>query len=144
MTSRNSLTLLASAAWVLSAATPAAAADPSGTWLTKDGDQIRIAPCGAAYCGSIAGLKQPNDPATGRPLTDKNNPDASRRSRPLVGVQVLINMAPKGADNWAGQLYLTDDGKTYNVSMQSQGAASLKVEVCAGVFCQSENWKKIN
>ena len=53
----------------------AQAADPYGSWLTEGGKAtIRIANCGGALCGTIAALKEPNDPATGRPQTDKNNP----------------------------------------------------------------------
>src|SRR5438132_492559 len=63
------------------AATGPAAADPVGNWLTKDGEAIvTIAKCGNALCGSIVALKEPNDPATGRPKTDENNPDAAKRN----------------------------------------------------------------
>ncbi len=113
------------------------AADPSGLWLTKDGDKIRIAACGAAACGTIAALKQPNDPATGRPFTDKNNPNAGLRNRPLIGVQVF-SMQPSGANKWSGKIYVADDGKQYDASVQITGPNSLKVEACAGfLLCHS-------
>src|SRR5262245_57075065 len=62
--------------------TPAAPApEPGGTWLTEGGKAtVRIGPCGAALCGSIIALKEPND-AAGKPLTDKNNPDPNARSK---------------------------------------------------------------
>jgi len=44
------------------------AADPLGTWLTEEAKAtVRIAPCGPALCGTIVSLKEPNDPATGKP-----------------------------------------------------------------------------
>src|SRR5438445_7655159 len=57
------------------------AADPMGTWHTEEGKAIvRIAACGPALCGTIISLKEAND-ETGKPKTDKNNADASLRSR---------------------------------------------------------------
>ena len=76
---------------------PAFAADPLGTWYTGDKDsQVRITNCGGAMCGNLVWLKEPNDPATGRPKTDKNNADASKQSRPLIGVPIVLGMKPGG------------------------------------------------
>src|SRR3984885_9777910 len=87
--------------------TPALAADPMGTWYTADKDsQVRITNCGGALCGTLVGLKEPNDPATGRPKTDKNNADASKQNRPLVGVPIVLGMKPGAtANQWAGSVY---------------------------------------
>src|ERR1044071_2661710 len=61
------------------------AADPTGTWSTEGGKAtVRIASCGTELCGTIVALKEPNDPATGRPKTDVNNPDPSKRNRPMI------------------------------------------------------------
>src|SRR5262249_53779307 len=74
-----------------------AAADATGTWLTEDGKaRVRIAACGAALCGTVISLKEPNDPQTGRPKTDKNNADAGLRARPMIGVQIVLGMKPSG------------------------------------------------
>src|SRR3954468_22257253 len=78
-----------------------AAADPIGLWLDKDGWTIRVQPCGADLCAVIASVKPPLDPATGRPPTDRNNADTSKRGRPLVGVEVLSGMRPSGASKWS-------------------------------------------
>src|SRR5215831_546459 len=84
----------------------ALAADPHGTWLTEGGrSRIRITDCGAALCGSITWLKEPTDPETGQPKTDKQNADASKRNRPLIGVTIVLNMKPAGADKWSGEVY---------------------------------------
>ena len=57
---------------------------------------MRITNCGGALCGALVWLKEPNDPATGQPKTDKNNADASKQSRPLLGVQIVLGMKPSG------------------------------------------------
>src|SRR5690348_1094201 len=89
----------------------AAAADALGTWFTGDkGSQVRIVNCGGALCGNPIWLKEPNDPATGRPKTDKNNADASKQSRPLLGVPIVLAMKPSGSGQWTGQVYNASDG----------------------------------
>jgi uncharacterized protein (DUF2147 family) len=126
--------------------TPAFAADPNGTWLTEGGSAtVRMASCGAELCGTIIALKEPNDPATGRPKTDKHNPDASKRDRPVVGVQIVFGMKPSGTtDKWNGQVYNAEDGKTYTGSITMQGARTLKLEGCVlgGLICKTQTWTK--
>jgi uncharacterized protein (DUF2147 family) len=66
-----------------------ASADPRGLWLAQDGAHVKVGPCGAGLCATIASPKSTVDPETGRPWTDKYNPDPAQRGRPLVGVPVL-------------------------------------------------------
>jgi uncharacterized protein (DUF2147 family) len=97
-------------------------------------------------CGVIVALKEPNDPATGRPQTDTENEDASLRNRPVVGVRVVIGMKPAGGARWTGQLYNAEDGKTYDGSLELTGAETLKVEGCimGGLLCQAQIWTRAN
>src|SRR5580700_10031368 len=97
------LSTIALSAIALAPSGPARAADALGTWYTADKDsQVRITNCGGALCGSLVWLKEPNDPATGRLKTDKNNADASKQSRPLLGVPIVLAMKPSGPDQWSG------------------------------------------
>src|SRR5690349_4213505 len=78
---------------ILALAPPARAADISGVWLTDSGNaHVRLAKCGAGseMCGTIVWLREPNDPATGRPRTDAQNADAAKRARPMLGIEVAI------------------------------------------------------
>jgi uncharacterized protein (DUF2147 family) len=141
-------TLLAAAAILLLAgAESARAADPLGNWLTQTGgSRIRIADCGGALCGTIVWLKEPTDPDTGKPKTDKNNSDATKRSRPLIGVQIVLGMKPSGAGKWAGQVYNAEDGKTYSGNLTFTGGDSLQLQGCAlgGLVCKAQTWTKAN
>jgi uncharacterized protein (DUF2147 family) len=144
--SRN-FVIAASAILGLAAATPAAAGDPRGNWMTDDGKaKIAIASCGGALCGNIVALTEPNDPATGKPKTDSNNPDAAKRTRPLVGVQIVIDMKPDSADKWKGQVYNSEDGKTYSGSITLVDARTLTLQGCAlgGLLCKSRTWARTN
>ena len=126
---------------------PALAADPAGMWLTQAGSsRIRLADCGGALCGTIVWLKEPNDPDTGKPKTDKNNSDASKRSRPLIGVQIVLGMKPAGTDKWSGQVYNAEDGKTYSGNLTFSGGNSLQLQGCAlgGLVCKGQTWTKVN
>jgi uncharacterized protein (DUF2147 family) len=143
--SRN-FTIAASAILVLAAATPASAGDPRGNWMTDDGKaKIAIVSCGSALCGNIVALTEPNDPATGKPKTDSNNPDAAKRARPMLGVQIVIDMKPDSADKWKGQVYNAEDGKTYSGSITLVDAKTLTLQGCAlGFICKSRTWTRTN
>ena len=123
--------------------TPAQAADPMGTWLTAGGDKVKIVNCGGGLCGALVALKEPNDPATGRPKTDKHNPDAGRQGRPLVGVEIVLGMKPSGADQWSGNLYNPEDGKTYTGSFTMTGASTADLKGCVmSILCKSQTWTR--
>ena len=139
--------LFAAALLMLTGTGTALAADPVGTWLTQGGNsRIRVADCGGALCGTIIWLKEPNDPDTGKPKTDKNNSDAAKRSRPLNGVQIVLGMKPAGDGKWTGQVYNAEDGKTYSGNLTFSGGNSLQLQGCAlgGLVCKSQTWTKVN
>lgn len=129
------------------ATAPAFAADPSGLWLTQDGEaKVQIYNCGQALCGKIAWLKDPNDPKTKKPKLDKFNNDASKKSRPVMGLDIISGMKPGGGpDRWSGSLYDPEEGKTYSGSLTMQNMLNLKLEGCVlALFCRSEVWKRTN
>ena len=124
-----------------------AAADPIGTWQTENGrSRIKIADCGDGLCGTIVWLKEPNDPETGKPRTDRNNADSGKRGRPLIGVPIVLSMKPNGASKWAGQVYNAEDGKTYSGNITELSPTSLKLEGCAlgGLICKGQTWTRAN
>ena len=125
------------AAAVLGLMTSAAfAADPSGTWLSESGKtKVRMAPCGAAWCGTIVWVKGPEQ-------NDINNPDAAKHSKPLVGGTMIYDMKPDG-DAFKGSLYDYSSGKTYTGKLKANGdTLQLSGCVLGGLICQSENWSR--
>jgi uncharacterized protein (DUF2147 family) len=122
---------------------PTWAGDPTGMWLSQDGDvKMKVARCGDAICSTIAWLKNPND-EKGKPKVDINNADASKRNRPIMGSAIILPMKADGADKWSGQVYNAEDGKTYSGSLTMTGANTLDLQGCAFVvFCKSQTWTR--
>ena len=95
-------------------------------------------------CATIAAPKSAVDPETGRPWTDKNNPDPVQRGRPLIGVPVLYGLVPDGPARWSGQLYNVDNGNSYAGHLLELGPTTIRVEGCAiGIF-GGQNMTRIN
>ena len=129
-------------------AAPALAADAAlGNWYTADREsQVKIVNCGGALCGTLVWLKVPNDPSTGRPKTDKNNADASKQGRPLIGVPIVLGMKPSGTPNqWSGEVYNAADGKTYSGTFTLTGANTADLKGCVlSILCKSQIWTRAN
>src|SRR6202023_987389 len=105
----------------LLAAPPAkaqAAGDISGVWLTQAGDaRVRVSKCGGGICGVIVGLREPIDPATGKPAVDDKNPNPALARRPMIGLPLFTGMRPVGPNKWSGHIYNADDGQSYASSI---------------------------
>ena len=123
---------------------PASAQSADGIWRTESGDAyVRVAACGSALCGTIVWLRNPIDPETGRPVTDKNNPDPAKRSNPMIGTQIMFGMRPNGTGRWTGFFYNSKDGKTYDGNLVLLGATSVKAEGCLIGICLGETWQRV-
>jgi uncharacterized protein (DUF2147 family) len=121
----------------------AKAGEPYGTW-SMGKVTIEVTDCGGGLCGTIVGLKEPISKIDGKPKVDRENPDLSKRQRPLMGLAVLIGMKPAGEGKWQGAIYNPDDGNTYSASIRVDGD-TLKVKGCViGILCKSNNFVRVN
>ena len=118
------------------------AVDPTGTWRTEEDATVRVSGCGGGLCATIASLREPNDPQTGKPKTDIHNVDPSKRNRPIVGLQIFTGLRPEGANKWTGQIYNPEDGKTYDVNVVLENASTLKIQGCVLFVCRSKAWRR--
>ena len=113
-------------------------ASPVGEWLVHDGDaHIRIVPCGTSLWGILSWEKAPGG-------KDENNPDPTKRNRPLLGAPILIDMKP-GKGRWDGQVYNAENGSMYTSHISLAGDNVLKIEGCVlgGIFCGGEDWTRV-
>jgi len=115
----------------------------SGIWLTQAGDaKVHVSKCGGGICGVVVWLRDPTDPATGKPQVDDKNPNPSLARRPIIGLPLFSGMRAAGPNKWSGQIYNADDGKSYASSISVAGPDSLRVEGCVGALCGGETWSR--
>jgi uncharacterized protein (DUF2147 family) len=116
------------------------AADVTGDWRVADGvASIRVAQCNGSMWGVVAWEKTPG----GR---DIHNPDASKQSRPTLGMPILIDMKKKAgvADTWEGQVYNAKDGQLYSSTIKPAGTDQLEIQGCVlGFLCGGETWTRV-
>lgn len=123
---------------VLAGTAPAFATDPTGDWKVADGvANIRVAECNGSMWGAVSWEQTPGG-------TDKNNPDASKQSRPTLGMPILIDMKRNSTgDKWAGLVYNAKDGKSYKSTIQLSSPDELEIQGCVmGFLCGGETWTR--
>lgn len=118
-----------------------------GTWLngTKKG-HIQIYKQGDHYLGKLVWLKEPNDPATGKPKLDIKNEDASQRTRPILGLINMTNFKYDGGNVWHdGKIYNPEDGKTYSCKMTLKDPNTLDVRGYIGISLigKTQTWTRV-
>lgn len=121
----------------------AQAQDVNGIWMVEaQTAKVEIYDCGAEKCGKIVWLAEPND-ENGNPQVDRQNPDESKRSEPLMGSQMIWGMEPDGANAWdGGKIYRATDGKEFNSKMELLDADTLEVSGCVLFVCREQTWTR--
>jgi uncharacterized protein (DUF2147 family) len=115
-----------------------------GSWVNPNGeDHILIYKKGNKYFGKLDWIKYPND-ETGKPKTDKNNPDETLRTRPELGLELLKDFVYDEDVYDDGTIYDPKNGKTYSCKMTLDGN-SLKIRGYIGIslFGRSETWTRV-
>ena len=107
---------------------------------------ILVAMAAGALCGALVWLKEPNDPTTHRPKTDRQNADAQKRKRPLIGTEIVLGLKPSGTpDQWKGEVYNPKDGNTYTGYFTMTGVDTAVLKGCAlGFICKSQTWTRVH
>ena len=124
---------------------PASAEGVDGIWAMTDGKvTVKVATCGGNLCAKIVGLKEPISKIDGKPKVDHENPNASLRKRPLIGIDILVGMKPDKTGVWKGQIYNADDGKIYKATL-TQNGNKISLKACvAAVLCRTSNFVRSN
>ena len=122
-----------------------AAASPDGIWYTKGQESIiKVHPCGAdadALCGTLVWLKEPKE-ADGSAKVDKLNKDPAKKNKPMVGLDILLNMKVAD-DHWKGKAYNPEDGKLYDITFSPKDDDTADLRGCVlGFLCQTEQFTR--
>ena len=109
-----------------------------GQWVTAKGEaRFNIFKANGKYNGKIVWLKEPTYPATdeeaGKPIRDRNNPDKSKRDRPIIGLQLLNGFTYAGRNTWTnGTIYHAAEGNTYKARLTLKDPKKLHVRGYVG------------
>jgi uncharacterized protein (DUF2147 family) len=119
--------------------------DIIGVW--KDGKgkgHVQIFKLNGKYYGKVIWLSNPKD-ENGKPKVDKNNPNASQRNKPLLGLTMLKNFK-YDEDEWSGgQIYNPSDGKEYKAYMKLKDQNTLAVRGYVGISLlgKTDTWTRV-
>ncbi len=118
-----------------------------GEWLTGNQKaKIKIFKKNDRYYGAITWLKEPLK--DGKPKTDTNNPEAAKRSQPIMGLLLLTSFKYAGDDEWEdGHIYDPEEGKTYscNLTLKDNGK-TLNVRGYIGISLigRTDVWTRVD
>ena len=132
--------LFASAAILTLMTGNALAAEPSplGDWLVKDGyANIRIDICAGKLWGIVVWEKEPG--------LDTENPDPAKKSRPTLGMPVLMGLVPTKPNRWEGEIYNSQNGKMYSANISMIDDNTLELEGClfTNFMCLGQKWTRV-
>lgn len=114
-----------------------------GKWLSENKRCIvEIYKNGTKYYGKITWLYEQIDPDTGKPKLDKENPDASKRNTPLIGLTVLKNFVYKDGFWQNGEVYNCQNGTTYDCEFWLEGKNKLILRGYWGFIYHTETWTR--
>ena len=113
------------------------APEPTGEWLVaKQIARIKIVDCDGRLWGVVAWEAQAG--------IDSKNPDPNLKSRPTLGMPILLGMALSKANKWDGEIYNSQDGHTYSANISLLDPNTLRVQGCfLGFLCGGENWTRV-
>jgi len=114
------------------------AEDAFGVWLNpENGSHTEFYKCGAGLCGKIAKV-------TDGQKTDDKNPDAAKKTRPIVGLVIMDGAKKTGDSKWAGTLYNRADGKSYSGTLTVKSKNAVDLSGCvAAVFCKTTTFTRV-
>ena len=118
-----------------------------GVWEPSHGKaRVKVEKIGTKFYGKIVWLKEPNDPETGKPKVDKNNPDATMRNTALKGYRLLKDFVYKGNKEWSeGTIYDPENGSTYKCVIRMKDDNTLEIRGYIGVEAlgRTDVWKRL-
>jgi uncharacterized protein (DUF2147 family) len=118
-----------------------------GVWEPSNGKaRVKIEKIGSKYFGKIVWLKEPNDPETGKPKVDKNNPDPALQNASLKGYRLLKDFVFKSGNEWhEGTIYDPENGSTYSCTIEMKDDNTLEIRGYIGIsaFGRTDVWKRL-
>jgi uncharacterized protein (DUF2147 family) len=120
--------------------------DPvAGLWRTEGGEGVvELYPCDGSICGRFYWLK---DDSLSDVSRDTENPDSSRRDRPLCRMQFMGGFTPGDNGRYnGGWVYSPRSGSTYTARMTLADHDTLNLHgyVLTPFLGESQIWKRVS
>ena len=124
------LTKVALFAIALGIPAAAAAAPIEGQWKNAKGTVVvRVAPCGGAYCGTVASASAHN-----------------REKGVTIGTRVLTDLKPAGDGTFKGRAFEPKRDIAGSATVRQAGPNVMIVRACAiaGIICKEQRWTRVS
>jgi uncharacterized protein (DUF2147 family) len=129
------LSLSACVALLAASGPPRVGEGIQGEWRnTKNTVHMRVAPCGAALCGTVTWA------------ADKQRADARKGSgKELVGSTLLRDLTSTDDATWRGKIYIPDINTTASATAVQLSPKLIRVSGCGlfGLACRTQHWHRI-
>ncbi|MBU0489713.1 MAG: DUF2147 domain-containing protein [Bacteroidetes bacterium] len=118
-----------------------------GVWFTEENKgMVEFFKREGKYFGKIIWLKEPNDEETGKPHVDENNPEERLQSRPIIGMEVMLDFVYDAEDEaWTdGTAYDPESGDSYSCKITMSDDNTLRVRGYIGftLIGRTDIWKR--
>ena len=107
----------------------------TGVWRNpKNTVHVRIQPCGANVCGSVA-WASPQAIAAAREAGTPN----------LLGTQLFREFRRESEGYWGGRVFVPDMGRTFSGTLRLSGPNSVVARGCliGRILCKSQTWVRV-
>lgn len=122
------------------------AGDITGVWYTEEKkSKVKIYREDGTYHGKLIWIRDSLDDQ-GQPVTDRDNPDPTKRDRPLKGLRLLRDLEwDPGDEQWEeGEVYDPESGNTYSLKAWLQDRDHLKLKGYIGISMlgRTTEWRR--
>lgn len=112
-----------------------------GKWNASDGEAVvEMYKVKDAYYGKIIWMKDGVN-ADGTPKVDKHNPDESKRTKTIKGLNIVTGLKYNNGEWTDGKVYDPHSGRSYKCSVKLEGG-KLKLKGKWGPFSKTQTWTR--
>ena len=118
--------------------------DITGKWINEEGTaHFEIYQTGDYYSAKIIWLSNPQNDK-GEAKIDKNNPDKSLRTRPVLNMTILtgLTFSPEKSCWVNGTIYSPEKGMYADCKVSMSAVNELKITASKHLFTSTKNWKR--
>ena len=119
-----------------------ASSNVEGIWAGPSG-LIEIREADSNLSMTVIALLEPLD-ENGIPVTDQNNPEPELRTRPIIGLQLLSQMA-LAKQRWEGKIYDPESGNTYSARVRvKNGQLEMRGYIGTPMFGRTVTYRPVS